>query len=71
MIDWITEENPEDADVYLVTWKHPLWEKNAYIGLGEWDGERWLVEDMPQSKQYTETLIITAWADPEPYKEAQ
>ena len=67
MIDWITEENPEDADAYLVTWRHPLWEQTAYIGLCEWDGERWLVEDMEQSKLYKETLIILAWSDPEPY----
>lgn len=66
-IDWITEENPEDADSYLVTWRHPLWEQTAYIGLCEWDGERWLVEDMEQSKLYKETLIILAWSDPEPY----
>lgn len=65
---WITEENPEVADVYLVTWRHPLWDKTAYIGLCEWDGERWLVEDMEQTKIYNgETLIILAWADPEPY----
>lgn len=69
MIDWITEENPEYADSYLVTWKHPLWDKTAYIGLCEWDGERWLVEDMEQSKLYKETLIILAWSDPEPYME--
>lgn len=67
MIDWITEENPEYADVYLVTWRHPLWEQTAYIGLCEWDGERWLIEDMEQSKLYKETLIILAWSDPEPY----
>lgn len=67
MIDWITEENPEYADSYLVTWRHPLWDRTAYIGLCEWDGERWLVEDMEQSKLYKETLIILAWADPEPY----
>lgn len=68
MIDWITEENPEYADVYLVTWKHPLWDKTAFIGLCEWDGERWLVEDMEQTKIYNNaTLIILAWANPEPY----
>ena len=66
-IDWITEETPPDADSYLVTWRHPLWDKTAYIGLCEWDGEQWLVEDMEQSKLYKETLIILAWADPEPY----
>lgn len=66
-IEWNTEENPEDADVYLVTWRHPLWDRTAYIGLCEWDGERWLVEDMEQSKLYKETLIILAWSDPEPY----
>ena len=65
--DWITEENPEYADAYLVTWRHPLWDRTAYIGLCEWDGERWLVEDMEQSKLYKETLIILAWSDPEPY----
>lgn len=67
LIDWITEETPPDADSYLVTWRHPLWDKTAYIGLCEWDGERWLVEDMEQSKLYKETLIILAWSDPEPY----
>ena len=67
MIDWITEETPPDADSYLVTWRHPLWDRTAYIGLCEWDGERWLVEDMEQSKLYKETLIILAWSDPEPY----
>lgn len=67
--DWVSveDEHPEDADSYLVTWRHPLWEQTAYIGLCEWDGERWLVEDMEQSKLYKETLIILAWSDPEPY----
>ena len=69
MIDWITEESPEDADVYLVTWRHPKWEHSAYIGLCEWDGKRWLVEYMEQSKLYSDTLIIVAWANVEPYRE--
>ena len=68
-IDWITEENPEDADAYLVSWKHPYWEQTAYIGICEWDGTRWLVEDMPQAKLYKDQIIITAWTEVEPYKE--
>ena len=67
MIDWITEENPEVSDAYLVTWEHPKY-KSRYIGICEWDGERWLVEDMEKSKLYSDPLIIKAWADVEAYK---
>ena len=67
-IVWNTEENPEDADAYLVTWEHPRYKGSRFIGICEWDGERWLVEEMEQSKLYSDPLIIKAWADPEPYK---
>lgn len=67
-IDWITEENPEDADAYLVTWEHPRYKGSRFIGICEWDGTRWLVEDMEQSKLYSDPLIIKAWADVEAYK---
>ena len=67
-IDWITEETPPDADAYLVTWRHPLWDRTAFIGICEWDGERWLIEDMEQYKIYNNAALeILAWADPEPY----
>ena len=68
--NWISvdDELPEDADAYLVTWRHPKWDKTAFIGICEWDGTRWLVEDMEQYKIYNNAeLIILAWADPEPY----
>jgi len=69
MIDWITEEMPEEENVYLVTWKGKLW-VDSYMGFCEWDGERWLMEDFEPYKKYpTENIIITAWADAEPYKE--
>ena len=67
-IDWITEENPEDADAYLVTWEHPRYKGSRFIGICEWDGTRWIVEDMEQAKLYKDTLIIKAWNDPEPYR---
>ena len=70
-IDWITEEDPEDADAYLVTWEHSRYKGNSFIGICEWDGTRWLVEDMEQSKLYSDPLIIKAWADIEAYKEGQ
>ena len=62
--DWVSveDEHPEDADVYLVTWRHPLWDRTAYIGLCEWDGERWLVEDMEQTKRkkmWQQSLFFT------------
>ena len=68
MIDWITEENPGDADAYLVTWEHPRYKGSRFIGICEWDGTRWLVEEMKQAKLYKDTLIIKAWADVEPYR---
>ena len=70
MIDWISvkDELPEDADAYLVTWGHPRYKGSRFIGICEWDGTRWLVEDMEQSKLYKDQLIIKAWNDPEPYR---
>ena len=68
-IDWITEENPEYADAYLVSWKCPTWKDTAFIGICEWDVEnqRWCVEDMKYFKLYS-SIEITAWADVEAYK---
>ena len=69
MIDWITEENPDEENEYLVTWKGKLW-IDAYLGLCEWDGERWVLEDFePFKKWKSENIIIMAWSDIEPYKE--
>lgn len=68
-IDWITEENPEEENVYLVTWRGKLW-TDSYLGLCEWNGERWLLEDFEPYKKYkSENIIITAWSDIEPYKD--
>ena len=69
MIDWITEEMPEEENVYLVTWRGKLW-TDSYMGFCEWDGTRWLMEDFePYNKYQTENIIITAWSDIEPYKD--
>jgi len=70
-IDWITEDTPSDADAYLVTWEHPRYKGSRFIGICEWNGTRWLVEDMEQSKLYSDPLIIKAWADVEAYKEGR
>lgn len=68
MIDWITE-TPEEQDVYLVTWKGKLW-IDSYMDFCEWDGERWVMEEFEPFKKYPkENIIITAWAEAEPYKE--
>lgn len=68
MIDWITEEMPEEG-LYLVTWKGKLW-VDSYMGFCEFDGERWLMEDFAPYRKYKgENIIITAWTDAEPYKE--
>ena len=46
-----------------------LW-TDSYMGLCEWDGTRWLMEDFEPYKKYKgENIIITAWSDIEPYKD--
>lgn len=68
-MEWITEENPEEENVYLVTWRGKLW-TDSYMGFCEWDGTRWLIEDFEPYKKYKgENIIITAWSDIEPYKD--
>lgn len=69
--DWtlVTEGNPDEDEVYYVTWEDDR--KHRYIGLCEYDpeDERWMVENMEQAHEgWTKSITVIAWiACPAPY----